>query len=383
MMAPDFLQQHILLQSDRLNTYGDVRDEVTNYIIHKAAQVGDNASDGGGPAPMDVGAVDRKGYGKKGDGWKGKGKWDKGWGKYGKGGYNQTQSRGAKGSWYGSGKDGGKQKTKGKDKGKSPGKGPKQPFNGYCSNPNCELWGHKFADCRKYGGGAYKPRQPRHDKDGGVRMRDASAIDKGAQNGGNVSAQSTKANDVGPIEKSKTSQPKKNWVLAIERDGPVERFDVAQTSRCGLADPSEVVDVVLGVLPTAANLLEQSSHVRRDCVREDVRSQEETDSNEKLVCTVEDEYIDVAFDSGSAVTTCPDEFAKEFPTESAPSEVLRTATGHVIQNSGRRTVNLEHEEGAPVTATFIPSSVNKVIVSAARRTNVGLERYLMMMRVPT
>ena len=77
--------------------------------------------DSGGAAPMDVGAVEGKGYGKKGKD-KGKGKWKS--------------------------KDYGKEKGKKGAKGKfdSKGKKPSQ-FEGYCSY--CFKWGHKKAECRQ------------------------------------------------------------------------------------------------------------------------------------------------------------------------------------------------------------------------------------------
>ena len=74
------------------------------------------AKDTGGPAPMDVGAV------QKGDN---KGKWGKGKDKGGKG----------------------KNGKKGKEKGVMKASGKSRRFDGYCSY--CEKYGHKKADCRQ------------------------------------------------------------------------------------------------------------------------------------------------------------------------------------------------------------------------------------------
>lgn len=74
------------------------------------------AKDVGGPAPMDVGAI------QKGDS---KGKWSKGKDKGGKG----------------------KKGKKGKEKGVMKASGKARRFDGYCSY--CEKYGHKKADCRQ------------------------------------------------------------------------------------------------------------------------------------------------------------------------------------------------------------------------------------------
>ena len=76
--------------------------------------------------------------------------------------------------WGGKGKNKGKYKNKGKNKdkdknkvakggkydksgkGNKGGKDKSEPFEGYCSNPSCGRWGHRWKDCRKPGGGAHR-----------------------------------------------------------------------------------------------------------------------------------------------------------------------------------------------------------------------------------
>ena len=76
------------------------------------------------------------------------------------------------GKWGGhkSGKGGvppGKGKESGKEgKGKGKGKGSGKPFEGYCSNPKCGKWGHKWKDCRAPGGGASKEQAQALDAEG-------------------------------------------------------------------------------------------------------------------------------------------------------------------------------------------------------------------------
>ncbi len=68
--------------------------------------------------------------------------------------YKDHGGKDSKSKKKGKGKD-----TKGKDgkTGKGPGGTQQVKFEGHCSNPSCGKWGHKFAQCRSQGGGAYKP----------------------------------------------------------------------------------------------------------------------------------------------------------------------------------------------------------------------------------
>ena len=107
------LRQHLLLQTQRLNTYDLVREEIRSITVARRAM----SLTPGGPAPMDIGYVG----GKKGKDHKGKGK------------------DSVKGKDYGKGKDQGKSKDKGKGKSQN-----KDVVCFYCQRK-----GHLKADCRK------------------------------------------------------------------------------------------------------------------------------------------------------------------------------------------------------------------------------------------
>ncbi|CAK0836789.1 unnamed protein product, partial [Prorocentrum cordatum] len=97
------------------------------------------------PNAMDVDAFDKGGKGdSKGKGFGGKSD------QKGSGGKSSSQ----RSAWQSSGGKGGKGDGKNKMKSK---KGEMKLFDGWCSNPHCGKYGHKIADCKKYGGGAYQP----------------------------------------------------------------------------------------------------------------------------------------------------------------------------------------------------------------------------------
>eukprot|EP00974_Lingulodinium_polyedra_P032012 3083167-Lingulodinium_polyedra.AAC.1 len=52
------LRSHLVLQSARLETYEQVRDEIVNVCVARGAI---SSSAAGGPAPMEVGALGAKG----------------------------------------------------------------------------------------------------------------------------------------------------------------------------------------------------------------------------------------------------------------------------------------------------------------------------------
>ena len=154
--VPEPLLSHLTLNSDRYRTSQEVQKNIETY--YKSRRGGSNDD---GSASMEVDAV----YGNS----KSKGKDSKG----------KSKGKDGKGKV-----DKGKQ-VKGKfDKGK---KSKSEPFEGHCSNKECGKWGHRWRDCRKKGGGAYKegPPQPSNDKSSnavendkqGKKEGEASAIE--------------------------------------------------------------------------------------------------------------------------------------------------------------------------------------------------------------
>ena len=150
-MGPQELKTHLYLNSQKFKTYADMRQEVVSFLEAKV---------GSKPAKddaMDVGMMVKDGKAKsKGKGAKGKG-------------YDGKPS--PKGQGRGRGNE---QKQHGKDK-------PAAAFEGYCSNPQCGRWGHRWKDCWKPGGGAHESKgqggkaAPKGKK-GGKRGRGANAL---------------------------------------------------------------------------------------------------------------------------------------------------------------------------------------------------------------
>ena len=110
------LQQHLRLNARSLTTYTQIRDVIVEYF--RSRHILTSSSSNNGPAPMDIGALWRKGKGKGNPLWnKGKGK-GKGKGLPGKGkgtGLHWDFQAKAENKAY-KGKDFGKNKGKGKGK---------------------------------------------------------------------------------------------------------------------------------------------------------------------------------------------------------------------------------------------------------------------------
>ncbi|CAK0826406.1 unnamed protein product, partial [Prorocentrum cordatum] len=128
--TPEPLRTQVMMQT--FTSYHILRETCESFAQQMSQRDRKTAQKKFDPNAMDVDAV---GKGGKGDS-KGKG-------------YGRSDMKGGKaGGQKGAGGRGGKSDGKGKTKSK---KGEVKFFDGWYSNPHCGNYGHKMADCRKYG----------------------------------------------------------------------------------------------------------------------------------------------------------------------------------------------------------------------------------------
>lgn len=382
--ADDELQRHLLLNSDKLNTYPSTRNEIELFYKSKRDMLESSGHDTGGAAPMDIGYLgyQQGSWGGKHDG--GKGKWQGGW----QGGWKGKKGKDGKGK----GKDG-----KGKGKG---GDGKTKPFQGYCDY--CQIWGHKKSDCRK-------KKRDDEAKNAGNNM-EVDNINKGdAGDGTSTASGSQSSGSGGAAGTGGTPKKKKDVGLITVKEEPEETLSAAeQLRRAQIRERSNTIaeqrrnrdaeelqerERILAAAQKLRAQRESCEGSGNDPKKNWVLMIEVEDQKEKynqnkpefeMVLEPEDfelvgddvpvqmisQVKSVVIDSGSAVHTCPDSFAPSYPTEEAAGENLCTATGTNIRNAGKKTVQMTHRTtGDNVQTTFLQSDVKRAIMSAGKMTD--------------
>lgn len=280
-MGPPELRTHLYLNSQKFKTYLEMRNEIVSFLEAKvgARPYRDD--------PMDVSSMVMKGR----DSHKGKGK-------------GKSKDTKAKGKQTGTAKNG-------KD----------AKFDGYCSNPNCGKWGHKWSECWKEGGGAYQA--------------PAEKSAKGAKGKGK--------------DKSKGKSKGKH---ANALDGQDATWQESQQQA-----PQQVQQAATSSLGICALRSSFCGSVGRPA---SCNSQEE-----------QWEKVEMTLDSGSAVSACPESVGVNFGY-SAPATGFHyiTADGRAsVPDKGQRNLKVVMEDGLHASMNMRVAGVHKPLVSAGDVTS--------------
>ena len=337
------LQQHLQLNASNIPTYNDLRLTIMEYYrttqafsrMQQASSSSVATNQGGGPAPMDIGAINKgkgkyKGKSNKGKGKKGykgkhsnKGYKGKGYAQQGKGkgyiGYAQVPYNN---KGYSTGKGKGKQHGSGKGKGKAPTQGCYK-----CGQP-----GHIARDCRT---AVYNLQEV----DNQDWQQDATAFWYGQQ--------STFDN---------------NWWT----DDQTHVQAVQHTQQLALPAPPHT-DQTTTIQIAAIRAVNNSTHCHGRAV---------TSNN------IRNEYIkpstitnnELMIDSGAATHVCPPWFATSTPTHQLqPWETpnLRTATEDKIEVTGYKRVYMTNESNQQIVIPFYVCAVTQPILSVTRLAEQG------------
>ena len=333
------LQQHLHLNAGATPTYVEVRETIMEYYrattalsrLHQqpgSSSVSTHAQ--GGPAPMDIGAVN-KGY---------KGKYNKGKGK--KPNKGKGKSKGNKGKGYGYGYNKGKGKIGqgmpvkgalnkggyiGKGKGKPTGKGKGVPTQGCyrCGQP-----GHIARDCRV-------------------------AVHNLNEATGNTSTYTSQWQE----------DPTAQWYQQQYYDGQWWNDDQTQVS----ALPQQQLALPP---PSAQEQQVPQLHIAAISIQHSNKHQPAT---EQTASTTEELMID----SGAATHVCPPWFAPTYTTYDLHPEQgprLTTATEEDIKVYGYKWVYMKNSKQQPIVIPFYVCDVSQPILSVTRLASQGFNIHL-------
>ena len=207
--------------------------------------------------------------------------------------------------------------------GKSGGKGKDaKKFEGYCSNPKCGKWGHKWKDCRaEGGGGAYKHKGSVNDLEitSPEWTQDASGWwSQGAAEGnGDCSA---------------VLESEGDWVFMIN--------DTEQT-------------ITLSKHAFGCGLVQ---------------------SVEKFTGR-DGKKVDIMVDSGTSETVCGPTDFPDSPIQEGPRMKLRTASGQELKYYGIKVVKLKTMHGEEMQITFTVVDVVRPLLSVSKVNQQGTDAH--------
>ena len=283
--VPDPLRTHLLLNATKSDWNGWL-EKIEEYLISqgKFSQPVTSNKQRESRDAMEVDAIDRKGKGK------GKGKKD------------------------------GKSKDKDKDKKGGGGKASSSSapaFEGYCSNPKCEKWGHKKSQCWKEGGGAYKPRPPP-----GLNAVEQAPVQAVVVTPAPTTVPPKKRGDVGMIEYDSADA----WA-------DLEDYDLVRRYVLEISRDVNVVELA--------------------------RAQKDTNSKFVMI------------DSGTYDHVCPPDFAPQFETVTTGNRsAAKAANNEDLQHFGVKSVDgfLVDSAGKahPTTVKFQVHNVRRVMFSTTK-----------------
>ena len=341
------LQQHLHLNASATPTYAEVRTTIMEYYrtttafsrLQQQSSSAVSSNQGGGPAPMDIGATYKgkgKGKGKsKGKGFnkgghKGKGyQQGKGYGGYGN--YNKGKGKGKQQQWY---------QPKGIEKGNK-GKSKGIPNKGKGKNPTaicyrCGQQGHLAKDCR-------------------------TAVY-------NMAETPQEQNQDGTSQWYDPNSGYDNYWYSNGQSGNYNTQPVQQQQQ-HLALPAPQTNTQTPTIQLVGALGQQAASAHNEATTTAQAVQQQRGDNE----------VDIMIDSGAATHVCPTWFAPDtplYPLQHGQGPRLRTATDEDIPVHGYKWVYMHNTNKQTIVVPFYVCDVTQPIMSVTRLAEQGFNTQL-------
>ena len=341
------LQQHLHLNASATPTYAEVRTTIMEYYrtttafsrLQQQSSSAVSSNQGGGPAPMDIGATYKgkgKGKGKsKGKGFnkgghKGKGyQQGKGYGGYGN--YNKGKGKGKQQQWY---------QPKGIEKGNK-GKSKGIPNKGKGKNPTaicyrCGQQGHLAKACR-------------------------TAVY-------NMAETPQEQNQDGTSQWYDPNSGYDNYWYSNDQSGNYNTQPVQQQQQ-HLALPAPQTNTQTPTIQLVGALGQQAASAHNEATTTAQAVQQQRGDNE----------VDIMIDSGAATHVCPTWFAPDtplYPLQHGQGPRLRTATDEDIPVHGYKWVYMHNTNKQTIVVPFYVCDVTQPIMSVTRLAEQGFNTQL-------